>query len=233
MIDVSIIASANRVKWWDRVARSLDANDVSWELVFVGDKDPCREIKGLRYIKASVRPAQCYEIGFREAQGRIVSLTADDAEYLPHALDYAVKNITDDKTFVHITSIEDGVDQTDWHRFFGKDGGPMMAPFLFMTKTLYHNLGGWDKRFVGGQGENDIILRAYQYGAKCVVCRDAKVLVHHNEVHGGVGRFRTEYHSHNRKTLLDMWVKDGVLSPVRLCEVNRFNDPISRWVDEW
>jgi GT2 family glycosyltransferase len=101
-----------------------------------------------------------------------------------------------------------------------------------MKRDLYRRIGGWDKGFVSGQGENDIVMRGYELGCNVVTCKEAKVIVHHED-HNNNGRIRLDYHLHNRKHLLSLWTKNGKLLNKRTRVPNLFEDPISRTADQW
>ena len=232
-IQVSLVASANRVEWWDRLYNSLLGNALNWEVIFVGDKPPLHTMPpNFKWINATVKPAQCYEIGFRAAKGELVGWTADDANYnepslnCPNSLDIgyqAWKNLesqfgNDGKSVIAMNPCEDGgFPQLKFHRFFGGWlHTPTMAPFALLQRDYFVNkLGGYDKRFVSGQSENDVIMRVYEDGGRLEVCLDAKLYVHHRQVHRrdpNTGRekndFRAWYNT-DREVLEQAWVTGG------------------------
>ena len=92
-IQVSLVMSSIRPWLWKRLMTSLVENDINIEVIFVGDCLPTEDYSFIgdnisyEFIYSRVKPAQCYEIGFRAAQGEIVHWTADEAIYSPHALD--------------------------------------------------------------------------------------------------------------------------------------------------
>jgi hypothetical protein len=257
-IQVSIVASANRVQWWERMYNSLQGNSVNWELILVGDTPPLRTYPdNFRWIEATVKPAQCYEIGFRAAKGEIVGWTADDADYnhktrnCPNAIDLVYhhykefeKKYGDNKTVIAMRPIEDGGDVYNFHHFFGNwHHTPVMAPFGFINREWFVNtLGGYDKNFVSGQSENDVVMRAIEAGGRVELCLDCFLYVHHGQVHprnretgkDTGNKFRAWYNV-DREYLERCWVVGGYgnyeskqqnvkISPTRLCPVDRFDD---------
>src|SRR3990167_967619 len=124
-IQVSLVASANRIQWWMRFYDSLKENTLNWEIVFVGNIKPDFALpENFKFIYATVKPAQCYEIGFRAARGELIHWTADDADYnhrsneCPDSLDRAYKHWQDmdarygydKKSVIAFRPIEDGGD---------------------------------------------------------------------------------------------------------------------------
>lgn len=223
--DVSIVASANRVKFWERFYRSLESNKCRWEVIFVGDTAPITTLpSNFRWIEATVKPAQCYEIGFRAAKGETIHWSADDADYryannhdnIDRAWSHYLRfkqQFNDDKTVIAMRPIEDGGDVYDFHHFFGGwHHTPIMAPFaLISSRFLNKELGGYDNRFVSGQSENDVIMRVFEAGGRVELCMDCYLYVHHREVHpqaAGENKFR-QFYDVDRKFLEDAWVVGG------------------------
>ena len=159
---ISLVASAMRVKEWPKMFNSIQGNKYPIEIVLVGHIKPDYELPPfVKYIYATVKPAQCYEIGFRAATGELIGWTADDAEYdhlQPNNLDILYdyyKSFNKREIVVGQRPIEDNHDVYKNHYFFGKrPDTPYMYPFGFMDRTLFHELGGYDRRFVCGQSEN-------------------------------------------------------------------------------
>lgn len=269
---VSLVASANRIEWWMRFYESLKNNTIPFEVVFVGNVQPNFTLPdNFRFFYATVKPAQCYEYGFRMAKGEFIHWTADDASYnyrgplgeCPNPLDRAVtrwrnldaKHGNDKKSVIAFRPIEDGGDVWNFHHFFGGwPHTPMMAPFVLINREYFVNhLGGYDRRFVSGQSENDVIMRVYEDGGRLEVAHEAMLYVHHRQVHPRDpytgkedNKFRKWYNT-DRDVLESFWViggrgwyeklnalKDGQekeqakrevpLSPKRLLPLEKFED---------
>ena len=228
---ISIVASANRVKWWERFYNSLTGNKLNWEIIFVGDTPPLKKMPdNFKWIKAIVKPAQCYEIGFRASKGELIHWTADDADYnhptrnCPNSLDIAYAHWqemekrynNDKKSVVAFRPIEDGGDVYRFHHYFGGwEETPVMAPFALIHRDYFVNkLGGYDKRFVSGQSENDVIMRVYEDGGRVDICMNAFIYIHHRQVHPRDNKgkednkFRQQYNV-DREILENCWVIGG------------------------
>lgn len=230
-IQVSIVASATRplledgFRNWDRFYNSLKGNKVNWEIIFVGDVPPTSSMpENFRWIKATVKPAQCYEIGFRAAKGETIHWSADDASYNwtghDRTIDLAYEHYKrmeresgNDKGVVAFRPIEDGGDVYDFHHYYGGiHSTPIMAPFALISRRFLNDeLKGYDRRFVSGQSENDIIMRVYEHGGKVEINMEAYLYVHHRQVHpkgSNINKFRFHY-TDDRKFLESCWTIGG------------------------
>ena len=273
-IQVSLVASANRpvlrggFQNWVRFLNSLKENTINYEVIFVGDVKPSFNMlkyPEFKHIYATVKPAQAYEIGFRHAKGELVHWTADDADYnhptrnCPTALDIAYERwVSMERTYgnkkdsvVAMRPIEDGGDVFKFHHFFGGwEETAVMAPFGLVSREKFHELGGYDSRFVSGQSENDVVMRFLEIGGHVDVCMEAFLYVHHRQVHPRTldgsredNKFR-EWYNTDRLVLENQWVIGGhgfyeklnaegnnalarktvQISPTRLSPVERFED---------
>ncbi len=83
------------------------------------------------------------------------------------------KSKNDEKLILSLQTKESGYGSKDGklfdmneHRFFSwVNDSPLMAPIFMMSRKFLDELGGIDQRYVCGQYENDIVMRAYQHGA--------------------------------------------------------------------
>jgi GT2 family glycosyltransferase len=121
-----------------------------------------------------------------------------------------------------------------------------MAPLGFINRQFFHELGGYDRNFVCGQSENDVVMRAIAQGGRVETAKDSKVFLCHAECHGEY-QFSSGY-IQDREFLENCWVKEGYgtyeknlpfhLSSARLKPMQRFEDkdiltvnqgPAGRW----
>jgi hypothetical protein len=207
--------------------KSLERNDIDWEMIMCGSVKGDSPGPKFRHIYSNVKPAQCYEISFRAAQGELLSWTADDATYPPNALDEVYKFykiFNSNKLVVAFRTIEDGRDITEGHRLRGRDpGAPRMAPFGVMNTEFFRELGGYDRRFICGQSENDVVMRAYEAGGRLEIA-PVSVLVHHQQSHDSGTVFRQGFFNEDRKVLEYAWIKDGEIQKKRLIPFEPFVD---------
>lgn len=187
--EISLCASAVRPHLWkDLINSAKQNNDIAYEIVLVGDVRPDFELpNNIKYLYSPVKPAQCWEAAIRNSSGRYVSITADDAEYLP----FSIKNMVDfmdrqesKKTIGAFQTIENGHLITDSHFYKGK----RMAPFFVFDRNYYFEIGGVDRRFIGGMWENDIVMRVHQDGGSVAICENAFVSVEHLKKHNATSR---------------------------------------------
>src|SRR3990167_2422091 len=178
---VSLIASAVRPKLWESFFKSLEGTSVEYEVVFVGNSTPddYREHEtryGLKYVRtANINPPKCYETPRRNSIGETIVWVADDAEFPNDVIGKAYnywKSKNNEKLILSIQTRETGYNlpqgqlfDMKQHCFFGYcPDTPLMAPLALMSRTYLDKLGGIDRRYVCGQYENDIVMRAYADG---------------------------------------------------------------------
>jgi hypothetical protein len=216
-IQVSLVASAVRTTSWLSFYDSLKGNNIKYEVIFVGNRKPDFKLpENFTYIYANVKPAQCYEIGFRAAKGELVHWTADDADYgrAPNRNGLEIgyntyKKCNNYKMIIAMRPYEDGsANVWKFHHFFGgKDNTPVMAPFGLMSKQFMNEIGGYDKAFIGGQSENDLVMRAFEAGGSVHVDLEAHLWVNHR-LHENPNKFRA-YYKWDREVLENAWVPTG------------------------
>ena len=224
-MQVSVCASSIRPHLWSKMYKSLEQNKLDWEMIMVGPHQGESPGPRFTHIQTNVKPAQCYEIAFRRAKGELLTWTADDAIYSPGGLDIAYntwKACNDEKVVIAFRTIEDGRDITEWHRLRGKDhSAPRMAPFGLMSTKLFHEIGGYDIRFVCGQSENDIVMRVLEIGGRVEIC-EAQVIVNHNDAHQGSTVFRQGWFFVDRLALESNWIDGGTIVSKRISPVQSF-----------
>lgn len=232
-MDVSIVASAVRVKEWGKFLTSLESNRCKYEVIFVGSVPPYiteGNNPHLKWIESKACPAECYSIGFKMAKGRLIHWTADDCIYSKCCLDEIWTRWLDEKKEKII--LEPLLFENygkGWHensgtqKFNSQWFSPLMAPFGFMSREWFNKLGGIDRNFTHGQYENDLVLRAMEDGGKVKIVHEAEVWVDHFGVHGGVeGSDFSKGYIEGRKFLGSCWIKDGKISKKRLKPLEPF-----------
>jgi hypothetical protein len=248
---ISICASAARPRFWNRFWNSLVWNDIPFEVIFVGPKPPNEDFpENFLWFESNLKPTQCYEAAVRRARGEIIGWTADDANYnhpqlkCPKSIDTVWKHYEaaqDKKVILSMRPFEDGGDIGTRHRLIHDDyNTPLMAPFGFMNREWYMKLGGYDRNFICGQSENDVVMRAIQDGGRVEYLEDAPLWVHHAECHGEYP-FRSGY-NWDRAFLESCWfLKNREVSNTRLREFEPFDDkdlltvnqgPCGRWISQ-
>lgn len=216
---ISLIASSVRPHLWESCFESLKSNTIRYNVVFAGNITPDvyepfqQKYKFFKYIQTgNIKPAQCYQVALKNACGFYIMWIADDCEFSENALDkiYAKAGSIGRNGILSVKTNEDGKhNDLDDHRFFSENKNtPLMAPLGVMSRGDLSELGGFDRRFVSGQYENDVVMRALARGGKVVKFEDACVDIEHLKKHGSSTKFWTSY-DHDRKILEDTWVFGG------------------------
>jgi len=226
---ISFVAPSIRPHLWANLYNSLQNNKLAWEVIFVGPTPPISELpKNVRWIKTNVKPSQCTHIGFMEAQGEYISLTADDAIYFTpnHKgaadnmiafIDSSIPSLPENgKNYMFgFRMFEDSycVESSQTHYLVQNTTGitsPLLFPFFVTLKETYLKMNGYDNRFVCGQAENDFQLRvAQRIGSSAnTLCPLAMVWANHDEGHANVSKFR-EYHAKETEILKRCWLDDN------------------------
>lgn len=218
---ISVFAASIRPHLWKSFFDSIKRTDLPFEVVFAGDLsfDTINlfspKVEWFHYIQTgNIKPAQATEIARRGCRGEVLHWTADDAEYSPHLLDYFWefwKLLDNYKTIVSCQTIEDGQFVIlERHRLFWKAfNTPQMAPLGFMSSKFWDELGGIDCRYVSGQWDNDLVMRALNAGGEVVLFTDkGEISLDHRKHGGNQGTFRTGYPK-DREVLEGAWAPKG------------------------
>ncbi len=175
---VSLFASAVRPQLWSALFKSLEGTSVDYEVVFAGNLFQAKYAhQKLKWIQTeNIKPAMCYEIALQNCTGEVVVWVADDMEFPKDILGKAYRhwyNSHNKKLILSLQTKESGYGCKDGKLFPMKEhtfyslmpDTPLMAPVCMMSREYLEDLGGLDRRYICGQYENDIVMRAYQDGA--------------------------------------------------------------------
>lgn len=81
-----------------------------------------------------------------------------------------------------------------------------MAPLGFMNREYMLSLGGIsDKRYTGGQYENDLLMRAYADGARLFTYTDKRIELDHQNKHTNKCSAFSDGYKHGRQILEASW----------------------------
>lgn len=218
---VSLFASAIRPKFFETFLDSLKFSTVWLEVIFAGN---CTEeevepfVKKYNFFKyihtANIKPCQAYEVARRACRGELIHWTADDCVYSPDFIGkayYHWKEQNNEKLILSLQTKENGMFcDMKLHSFYGfQFQTPRMAPLGLMSRTYLEELGGYDRRYICGQGENDICMRAYADGGKVEIFGDKQnlITIDHYARHG-IKRPFAEGFQKDRQILETSWA-DG------------------------
>lgn len=228
---VNIIASSARCWLWPEFMESLKENEIQPFVTFAGPLDNfqtryfIQKYQNLSYIHTPVKPAQCYQIAYMYAElNSLVLWAADDAEFEPGLIDKVVKfyqELNNPKAIVSIRTDENKHNYgANIHRLLEFNvNTPLMAPLAMCSHEYITMLGGFDKRFISGQWENDFCMRAYADGGTVVPYEPGPTItIDHNKKHGNSTKFWSGYRP-DRKVLEDIWIKGGYRNPTPYVKV--------------
>jgi hypothetical protein len=217
-IKVSIFASAVRPQFFKTFLDSLKGTTEKHEVVFAGHCSP-EEVKPFEdefpeftYIHTGrIKPAQCYEIARRACVGETIAWTADDCVHTADLYGKAYrfwKSFNNDKIALSVQTEENRqFCNMKVHSFFGcRYDTPLMAPLALMSAKVMQDLGGFDRRYICGQYENDAIMRLIEAGGRVEIFGDMenKIIIDHYARHGIVRPFAKGY-NHDREILEGSW----------------------------
>lgn len=223
LIRISLIMSSIRHHLWSELIDSLKSNTIDYEVIGAGNLDNyqvrgyIKKYQNFRYIHTkNIKPAQCYQVALSAALGDLVMWIADDCEFSELCLDKVVEyydSLDDPRAILSLRTNENNSNNalTD-HRFFGNNQNtPQMAPLGVIAREYLNELGGFDRRYICGQYENDVVMRVLADGGHVYNYEDVCVSIEHSIKHGAGTNFWKGY-SHDRQILEDTWVKGGYTS---------------------
>ena len=231
MYDISLVFPYSRPQLIRDVLKSLEGNKCSYELVMLGEEPIDYVLPHFcTVIISHVKPAQLWEAGMRRAQGKLVCWTADDAEYSPNALDLIVSTfveIPNPKLFVGMRTFDDGIENTYNNRLYQPNPStPLCSTVGVVRKSFWLELGGIDRRFVGGQWENDISMRILEAGGTFFIHKYVICFLEHKKKHGKPMEESTMVigYSQGRSVLEPLWLDGRNFSGKRRDAVQVFSD---------
>ena len=159
----------------------------------------------------NIKPAQCYEVARRACIGETILWAADDCEFSPDLIGKVYRDwkaLNDEKAIMSIQTLENGMFvNMKVHSFFGgQTNTPLMAPLGLMSRKVMDDLGGFDRRYICGQYENDAVMRVIAAGGKVHIWGDREnlITIDHYRRHGIHRPFAMGY-NHDREILEKSW----------------------------
>lgn len=233
---ISLIASSVRPWLWDEFFKSLEGNS-DYEVVFSGNLSTFQvrpylvKYPMLKYIHTAdcICPSQCYEICRRNSTGDLIMWVCDDAEFSIYLLDKVCKFYYQNprKTLISVRTNENNMNNDlDDHRLIGGNKNmPLMSPLGIMSREYLEELGGFDRRYVCGQYENDVAMRVWVNGGQVIKYEEACVHIEHLKKHGAGTKFWSGY-PHDRSILESTWLIDGIkMRPEPILVANGLKPP--------
>lgn len=219
-VKVSLFASAIRPHLWEKFLDSLKGGKYKYEVIFSGFIDQSlykpflEKYQEFQYIQTeNIKPTQNYFIASKKCEGELIGWTADDAIYSEGYIDKIYeywKSFNNQKLIISCKTNENENNETMFnHRFFGRNQNtPIMAPLGIMNREYFWKLGGYDKRYISGQAENDLCMRVYADGGEVKIYEDVCINIDHKNKHGSDNNFWSGYNE-DREQLENSWVIGG------------------------
>lgn len=184
MIDISFVMPGIRTHNWPAVVDSIakSCTRYTYEIIFAGPFDPPGGLPCTKYIKTYTRPSAACQIAAAAATGRLYNGTADDALFIPNAVDAAIDlydSLNNKKAIINMRYTEGDnysgstFPESFWsphsHQPLALPGVPVhyktcMSPM--MDREYYIELGGLDCAYeYPNFNLSDFIFRAQYDGA--------------------------------------------------------------------
>lgn len=239
---ISFFASAIRPHLWEEFLLSLKSSMYEYEVIFAGHIDQklvqemFSQYKEFKYITTGeIKPAQCYEIARRACTGELVCWCADDCTF-SEGFVHNVYNFYKSINSIHPIIISCKTNENNMneimfnHRFFGRNQNTdIMAPIGIISREYLEYLGGFDRRYICGQYENNCVKMAISNGAKVMLCESVCVNIDHANKHGKNNNFWSGYNE-DREQLENSWCVGGYQNaPKSLVVIDGLKPPYVYW----
>jgi hypothetical protein len=226
--DISIFGSAHRPSNWMDLYGSIGDNDINFEIVFVGPKEPDFILpNNFSFIKSLVKPTQCIEIAMRNTTADLVMQIADDCEFKNKSpldrLYNTYKSYNNDKLILSCRFIQNGQDLSlpAHHFFWGDKASPVMPVSGLMSRKLYRDIGGIDRNFIAVQWDLDIAMRVLALGGEVIL---SDVYLEEQKSKSCGSDLCGEFWHHDRTFLESLWSINGKTHFNRTRPVEPFSD---------
>ena len=204
---LSLIGPAKRTKLWLSYYETLKANEVSFEVIFIGPEKPTFNLpENFKFVFSEVKPQQCLEAASRLAKGEYLMPTGDDLVYSEYALDKLYEAIQGAASDLAIGSLiyKKHQEKEGMHRFINDDPNSPLMPYLggIFKKSAWRELGGLDNRFVSSHGETEMTLRIIEKGGFVVYAEGAFL---DEIVKGGASLWQTYGRKFDHPLMMRLW----------------------------
>ncbi len=253
-IDVVIVATAIRTRFWQEFHDNLTKNKSSFHLVFVGHTEPTFSLpKNFTWIHSELKPAACVEIAYRYAHknidARFIMHTADDFIMQPHYLDRMIsgydrlKKQYNDEMLMITQMSQQPNGAYDFMALEQK--GPVTGIGPFTTMENSKKIGTLDKRFSSVCWDMDRVYRFYSMGGIMRPLQEDEVPLVKERSDGGSTQWST-YRETDFSLFESFWNKiEKGYGWVAICEMidnkNHFDEglfyyerncPVEKYTDE-
>lgn len=216
--DISIIIPGIRIDNWLEVINSIVASTKrSFEVIFCGPYTPSQDVlclPNVKFVKDLGSPVRASQIAATLAEGELITWSADDALFLPDALDKNIDTLLysmeKKRTNVVVAKYFEGQNGTQKplqnDEYFMLKGSTWTdIPYIpktwwlfnvgIMYREFFEELGGWDCSFEGTfYSHVDMAIRAQYLGADVKMSNTPMLDCDHNQAdHGPIENAQVHY----------------------------------------
>jgi hypothetical protein len=209
---VSLYASAARPENWMKLYDSIKFNICTFEIIFVGPNPPKFQLpKEFTFIKSFTKPVQCAEIAARSAKGEFLlhcvdDLTFKDKNALDKLLEFYNNNIHSyNELILSPKLMRNGEKYKDsnYKLYPETENCPYVPISIFIKKTLYSSLGGYDLNFIASFADTDIAYRGIS--EKKAKIKFVETFVEENKNDAKGGTLFEDYRDNDLVLLQKLW----------------------------
>lgn len=238
MPTISFFGPGIRPNRWMGLYDSIAQSGIDFDLTIIGPNEPGFTLPdNFKYIKSNVKPVQCMEAAFRLSKGDLIIPIADDEIFIDDAIAQVYNQyieINDWKTIVSHRYVLNGEDISEGAlpamRYYVWEPTSPLAPIApIMSRRLWKELGGIDKRFCALYWDLDVWMRVYEYGGTGILHKTAKVEEVGISVGGGEHNLYNKYGpTYDRRILDSLWtlppIGTGQIQKNRMSPLQPFED---------
>lgn len=161
---------------WTTQHEMLQKNDTEVELLCVGPNPPSFKLPpGLKYIHATVKPAQCSYIGATRVDGNYVVSITDDVTLCPGAVDTCISVLKKhDQTNTLVCPRYTGHGMGFYSNDTQYPGVPNLTVAHFSSRRLWE-LYKVDKNFIALYWDMDQCMNVLANGGQAIICDEVTV----------------------------------------------------------
>lgn len=245
---LSIILPSIRTEKLNKFYWSIvDSCHQDFELIIVSPYKPPDELyarKNIEWIQSWRSPSACEQEGLIKSKGDYVIIGADDALFLPNAIDNSMKLIEDYKTVVisryHEGDNPIGMDDPKYwtlgyHKPFRLTAVPQDC-FIFtdgpISKRFLLDLGGFDCDYeTPALSHADLGIRAYKAGAKFIL---GPFMMNIEHQPGKTGDHAPIHNAHNKRDLPKFReIYSGKYTPPIYINLNNWKRTPAHWKERF
>jgi len=202
---------------------------LSFEVVIVGPNEPDFELpKEIKFFKSHVKPSQCFNAAASMAEGETLLQIVDDIEYSEGGIEAMFKAVVEkDNVMATCQYFQNGYSNLYQQNIAGSVMNLSYLPLLpvcgMYRRSVYSEIGGIDRRFMGVMGELDLYMRmsinGYSTHFVNFICNE-NTDYQKKEASSLCGKFWNQ----DRPTFIDLWSTSNNLYPIRKDIVRKYKN---------